>query len=208
MFFFQPLLPAGHHVHGLRDLRRVRGVERVAKELEGAANRLAHVAEEGHAALQRGRLEHLPAVHRRVADLVLAVGESRVGDGVRHAVREGRVDGAGGVALVEVLPDVGKLRVVERLDHLVLHHERNLVGSRHDDVVARGTGLELRVHGFVRVEGIHHHLAVVGLLELLDHVGGDVVAPGVDVEFLLRRAAAREDSANCGGARQGFQVLH
>ena len=38
--------------------------------------------------LQGGGLEHLPTVNWRISDLVLAVGESRVGDGVRHAVRE------------------------------------------------------------------------------------------------------------------------
>ena len=202
------LLPADHHACGLVDLLWLRGVERVAEELEGAADRLAHVAEEGHAALEGGRVEHLPAVDRRVADLVLAVGEARVGDGVRHAVFKGCVDGGRDVALVEVLLEVGELRVVELLDHLVLGHERDLVRRGHDDVVARGTRLELRVHGLVRVEGVHNDLAVVGLLEALDHVGRDVVAPGVDVEFLLRRAAAREDTACERDARQGFDGFH
>ena len=132
----------------------------------------------------RGVLENLPRVHLdALRDLALVVHEPGVGDGVRHAVRERRIDNLTREGLVEVLPHVGALRVVDRFDHALLRHLRNLVGARRHQVVASAARLELRVHRLVRVERVNDDLDAECLLETYDKFRREVVGPGVDVKL-------------------------
>ena len=98
--------------------------------------------------------------------------------------------------------------MVELLNHLVRHHHGDLIGGGHENVIPGRTGLELCEHGLVGVERIDYHAAVVLCFELGYDPCIDIVAPRIDVKFLLGRAAARQDTEGERTARQDFDCIH
>jgi hypothetical protein len=90
-------------------------------------------------------------------------------------------------------------------------HDLDHVGGGKDEVVAGGSSLELRVHALVRIEGIDHDVAAMLLSNFSDHLGADVIGPGVEMQGVSPNAqeanqeaeAAREPtSCDSGDAKQ------
>ena len=73
----------------------------------------------------------------------------------------------------------------------LLDPARHEVGRRHHDVEAMAAGAHLGERGVVGIEVGDGHLHLVGVLELLDHLGAGVVAPVEDVEFAVGMGSAR-----------------
>ena len=108
-----------------------------------------------------------------------------------------------GVFLVDQLR-VGNVVVVERLEHILVDKARNRVVGRDNDIIARG--LDARIQVFVGIEGVVDNLDAGFLLELVDEVGVDVLAPVIHVEHLRRgciAAAGEKSGAHRAAQQQG-----
>ena len=210
----QVLLPAHDDVAGLGQLLLAGRVQAVAKELEGPADRLAHVVEHDHAALEVGPVEHGPG-RLEILDLALEVGDAGVGQHIGDGVVHGLVDGDLQVIGID-MGDVGKQRLIQGLDHALGLEQADHVAGRGDDVIPRGPGLDLGVHGLVGVECVDDDLAGVVGFETGHDVGLDVIGPGIDMQdgrLILaadreNRQAPQEKDRNRGRNAQDLAQFH
>src|SRR5918998_1798234 len=183
---------------GLRFLQLlgVGGVHAVAQLVEGRSQRLPCVVEHRDLALELRVPHRVPTVY--LPDLVLVVEDASGAPLVGHAVLVVGVVGEPPEVLPDVL-EVGDLRLVERLDDVALDHDRDHVVRRHDNVVARGPGLELAQKVLVGGEEVLRNLYAGLLLEAGDRALGHVLRPVVEGQLLLLRAAPTPSTALLGG---------
>ena len=204
-------LPLQNQVAGLFEFGLICGVDAVAQVFEGSPDGLAHIIQQGNASFERLGLQTGPGVDRGLADLVLAVGEPREGDGVGDVVGEVRIDQQAAVGRIEVFHHIRELALVELQNQVVLGHEHDLVGARENDIVPAAARLDLGVHRLVGIKGVDFDPAVVLLFKGLHQIRIHIVRPGIEVKGRRVVATAGHHSDCCcqDQARSHFKhTLH
>ena len=181
-----PVLGILHELAGFGELIFTGGVQRVAEVLECCAHGLARVVEQCGV----GALEVVLGGQRWVEDEPPGLRDVLAGDGevdaeaggaplVRRRVRGVGVVGKARGELGRQVADVRDRILVQRLDVAGLDHDRDHVVRRHDEVVARATRVDDRLHRLVGVVVVLGDLdAELGrerVLQLGVHVFGPVV---------------------------------
>ncbi len=125
--------------------------------------------------------------HRRV------VAHARGAPEIGHAEPVARIGIRGGGEDLRIeIAVIGQLGLVDRLIDLRLDLAREIGrGRRHDQVIARAAGQQLRLQHLVAVIDVVVHVDAGLVLESRDRVGRDIVGPVVDVEELFLGARGR-----------------
>ena len=172
-----------------------RGVHRVAQVLEGRADHLAGVVQQGEAeGVLRAENQFPAGPGRREAGGV--VRQAGRGELVRNGVPvprvEVRVDEAGQQVL-EVL----QLLLAQRLQEFGPDHRLHHVIAGVCQVVTGPAALQLGDHGLVALVGVDNHVHAVRLLEVLHDLRVDVIRPHEDSQGL---AVVLHGGFRCGRA--------
>ena len=192
---------------------RIGVVRRITEVLERGGIQLARAVEHGDASLHFLEILRIEYDRPRIGGqaellhLLVVVADDRCRHRVRHRILVTRIERRIEIGRINIL-QVGKLRLVDRLQLSSANQRLHGVGRRHEDVVALGAGGELGQKLLVvRVVRLHD-LALALLLEALDRFRRDVVVPVVEVELIRgRRGRGRQREGQDGGESSGG-LLH
>ena len=192
---------AGDKVACFVELALVGRVQGVTQRFERSAERLTRVIQERDLAFVGvgGVAEHeIPRAREVGADHAGVDGQPGEAPLVRHGILAGLVVGEPG----EVVRKVARVReqvLVELLDEAALLHDADHVVRGNDDVVARRTGRDDRLHCLVGVVDVHRGGDAELLGKAVELFGVDVLGPVVEREVTI-------DLADFAGSRCALAV--